>query len=189
MAIVTNLDVLAEWAKENICSKVLLKAPDDDANDENYAFKLVHPEAFTLYVPSKDVSLTYPTPSICVQLLGGADKQNRGSMDVRFCFAVWNPGQHLDDLVNGETTEKDYFKLNNDGWRDLWNFIDVALSVVESTETIKTMRIVKEKDIEYGLFKDNNGVILDYFPYWHGWVRFSVEYGIIRNRKQVDEFL
>ena len=76
MSIVDNLDKVAKWARENICTKVKLKLPDDDRNDGSYTVQLVSPEAFVLYVPTRDrmpPKVTAPIPSICVQLMEGKE--------------------------------------------------------------------------------------------------------------------
>ena len=45
------LDIVTDWARENICSKLLLKAPPDDDADPTgagYDYKRVNPGAFAM---------------------------------------------------------------------------------------------------------------------------------------------
>lgn len=75
--ITTTIQSLADWLKQNVCSKVQLKVPDDYANDEGYSVKLVHPAAFPLYVPAKDrlpPKVPAPVPAVCVQMAETTDK-------------------------------------------------------------------------------------------------------------------
>lgn len=203
MSVVNNLDKLAEWADVNICQQVELKLPDDDATDATYPYKLVKPSAFVMYLPTKDrlpPNTAAPIPSLCVQIIEGTDLKNNGSVKVRFSFSAWNPGDHGKDIFvpnpasPGSYTQwnteeaRAYFKRTSDGWRDVWNFVDVALRAVESTNTIDCIRIAHEKGVSFGPFAEQ-GSVVDYYPYWYAWVSFTVEYGIIRDHKQYQDFL
>lgn len=203
MSIVHNLDVITKWAHDNICNKVKLKLPDDNAVDASYDYKLVTPAAFSLLLPSKDrmpPDVEAPIPSLCVQMTEGTDLKNSGTMKLRFGFSAWSPGIHGKDMfIPKEATPGIYeqwdtdearahFRDDNRGWRDIWNFVDVALRELESTETIDCLRIVKEDGISFGPFAEKE-VVPDFYPYWFAWVSFTVSYGITRNNPQVDKFL
>lgn len=48
------IEGITDWVQEAICGKIELKVPDDNANDDGYNIKRVHPAAFPLYLPAKD---------------------------------------------------------------------------------------------------------------------------------------
>lgn len=208
MSIVNNLDKVAKWAQENICSKVKLKLPDDDRNDGSYSVQLVSPEAFVLYVPTKDrlpPKATAPIPSICVQLLEGNDdmSSSTGQMKMRFSLSAWNPGTHMagEVLVPYRDEEgnlrykqwtsdgsKEKFKRNAEGWRDVWSFADTVIRELENAEYIEGLRLVKEEGITYGPYQED-GTFTDFYPYWFAWVGFTLEYGLNRTAKAYHSFL
>lgn len=200
MSIVKNLDDIVEWCKVSICEKVNLKLPDDDVNDAGYEPKYVNPAAFVLYVPAKDrlpPNVAAPIPSLCVQLMEGKDELIGRSrrLSVRLCLSAWNPGEHGGDIfiphedasqVGGfyyrrwDTPEAaEHYKRSAEGWRDVWNFTDTALSTVYNAEYLAGMRIVKELGVTYGPFLEE-GAIWDYYPYWHSWIAFTLECGIVQ---------
>jgi len=192
MSIVNNIELIVGWAEKEICSRVKLKLPDDDraghtgADDGNYEYKLVSPSAFALFVPTKDrlpPKAAAPIPSICVQIVEGKDLPQSGTTKIRLGFAVWNPGLHR------PAHDHPKYERSGDGWRDAWNFVDVAIREISSTEVIGDMlRVVKEDGIAYGPFTEQDA-ISDYYPYWFAWVEFSVAYGINRNNPAIQQFL
>lgn len=78
--------------------------------------------------------------------------------------------------VNKETEQT--YARNMDGWRDAFNFVDLLLRELEGTEYIEGHRLVKESGIKYGLFTED-GNIWDYYPYWHTWITFTLEAGVV----------
>lgn len=75
------------------------------------------------------------------------------------------------------TGTADSYQRNMDGWRDSFNFLDLTLESLRAAEYIGGMRISMEDGIKYGLFSED-GVIWDYYPYWHNWITFSMEMGL-----------
>ena len=135
-----------------------------------------------------------PIPSVCVQLVQGEDNltQSSRSIKIRLCFSAWDPGYHRSDIfapkVDGSGTyiQKHneeatvFFEKNGEGWRDAWNFVDVALRKIESAESIGGLRVVKEDKIKFGLFTEQDS-IPDFYPYWFAWIELEVEEVILRN--------
>lgn len=198
MTLVQSVDKVVEWLNESVCPRIELKLPDDNKNDTGYDVEFVHPAAFPLYVPGKDrlpPSIPAPIPSVCVQLMEGRDDLQSGKrqLDVRLCLACWNPGEHGAEVlhnrenvnalggntyysVTGQAAQK--YARNMDGWRDSFNFADLVLSELEGTEYIAGHRLVKESGIKFGLFTED-GNIWDYYPYWHNWITFTLEAGVV----------
>lgn len=197
MTLLQSIDKVVAWLEANVCSHILLKLPDDDANDADYGVKYVNPAAFPLYVPGKDrlpPSVAAPIPSVCVQLMEGEDNlpEKKRQLQLRLCLACWNPGEHGDELYHprenasatagvsyyrdAKTTAQKYVR-NMDGWKDSFNFADLVLRELEGTEYIEGLRLVKESGVKFGLFTED-GNIWDYYPYWHSWITFTLEAGV-----------
>lgn len=208
MTVVGILDTLTEWARENICKKVLLKVPPDDetaATDAGYEYKRVNPAAFALYVPAKDKlppSVLSPFPSVCVRFVEGSDTlaAGRRSIGIELCFSSWDPGTHGKDVLipnredymeprewSGPEAEA-YFRRHGEGWRDVWNMIDIALREIEIVTNIDGILIDRSVPVKYGPLREQEA-IPDYYPFWFAWVSFTVSCPITRPIQGVDELL
>ncbi|WP_455619638.1 hypothetical protein [Eisenbergiella sp.] len=198
MTLVQSIDKVVKWLSEKVCSQITLKLPDDDRNDANYDVKFVNPAAFPLYVPGKDrlpPSVPAPIPSVCVQLMEGSDDllKSKRQLQLRLCLSCWNTGEHGGEIfqphkspaaiggvsyyfTTGEAAKT--YTRNMEGWRDSFNFADLVLRELENTEYIDGHRIVKEAGIKFGPFTEE-GNIWDYYPYWHNWISFTLEAGVV----------
>ena len=198
MTLVQSIDKVVNWLRESVCPQITLKLPDDYKNDESYDVEFVTPAAFPLYVPGKDrlpPSVPAPIPSVCVQLMEGSDDllQKKRQLQIRLCLACWNPGEHGAEMLiprknpaapggfsyyraTGETAKT--YARNMEGWRDLFNFADLVLRELEGMEYIDGHRLVKEAGIKFGVFTED-GNIWDYYPYWHNWISFTLEAGVV----------
>jgi len=155
MTIVSNLDVIKKWLEDNICSGIEFKRPDDESPIDKYNYELITPSVFVHYLPSKNFPNTAPSiPSICVQLEGGSDDliSKTGELNVRLGFSTWNPGQHTKD---GQKTK---ISLNAEGWRDAWNFVDLALQKIENSEFIGGLRLVKENPVNFAPIPEQENI-------------------------------
>ena len=47
-----NLELIADWLKENVCPHLQYKRPNDDNNDGTYNYQLVNPDVHIMYIPS-----------------------------------------------------------------------------------------------------------------------------------------
>lgn len=196
MSVVHLIDTITEWARQTVCEHVQLKVPPDNGepNDGTYAFELATPAAFPLYVPSSEKlppSIRSTTPSLCVRFLQGEDdqKESSGSIEIQFVFSTWDPGVHSKDQFqpNGDGTFKrgansqTHFQRSLDGWRDAWNFVDIARRAVESTVIIgNEYTIDKVAPVKFGPMVEQD-TITDYYPFWFAWLSFKVNYNLRRN--------
>lgn len=211
MTLIKILDGIREWCETEICPKVKLKLPNDNNNGVGYEYRLVNPAAFVLSVPAKDrlpPRVPAPVPSVCVQLMEGTDSliEKTRQLKIRLCLSAWNPGEHGGDIfiphknetqlggfhyrqwVGGEAAE--HYERNAEGWRDLYNFADTALMCVHNAEHLAGTRIVKSAGITYGPFTDDDGAIWEAYPYWHSWILFTLECGVVqRTPPEYAEFL
>lgn len=196
MSVVHILDTLSEWAKVNICDKVSLKAPppNEMPDDSAYDYKLVNPSVFTLYVPTSEKlppNIHSPFPSLCVRFMEGENglSSGKGFINVQFVFSAWDPGTHGKDRLAFISVKNNIwqdnggaetFERNGDGWRDVWNFVDVALRAVESVTNIGGYVIDHQTPIKFGPLGEQES-IPDFYPFWFAWISFRVNYPLMRN--------
>lgn len=203
MTIVKSIDSIVEWLSENVCSQIAFKLPQDDCNDEGCDVRYVNPASFPLYVPGKEKlppSVEAPVPSVCVQLMEGQDDllEKTRQLQIRLCLACWNPGRHENEVFcprkksnaplgysyyRSEDVKQMYIR-SMDGWKDVFNFVDLTLQKLESAEYIAGHRLVKESGIRYGVFTEE-GTVWDYYPYWHSWIGFTLEVGTTPKTPQI----
>ena len=205
MSVVHLIDTLTTWAQQNVCDKITLKVPpanEGEAVDGGYPYKTANPTAFPMYVPTSDKlppNILSPFPSLCVQFVGGEDalEDGTGFVDVRFTFAAWNPGTHGKDMIvpttpDGSSWEVSgadtHFQRNADGWRDVWNFVDLARGAVENVTAIGGYAIDRTTPIKFGPMTEQEA-IADLYPFWVAWLQFRMNYKIVRNIENLKEFL
>lgn len=203
MSVVHIIDTLTDWARDHICNEIQLKVPpeNDDPMDSEYEYQLANPTAFPMYIPAGDKlpkGVLHDHPSLCVRFMSAQDDMSarEGGMDVQIVFCVWDPGQHSEDVFqpNGdgsfrrqEAAETE-FERNGAGWRDVWNFVDLAVRKLESVDSIGGCTIDKSTPFEYGPEKVDEA-IADFYPYWYATLSFRVTYPLMRNNEEYDQYL
>lgn len=192
MSIVKILDDVTKWAKENICSKIELKVPPKNSEpiDFDYKYQKANPVAFTMYVPAEDKlpkNIPSAFPSLCVRFMEGEDdlRSMKGTLGIQLLMSVWNPGTYREDFISEQPDEKQ-FERNGEGWRDIWNFTDLAVQAVESTTNICGYEIDRSVPVKFGPLTEQEA-IPDYYPFWFAWVTFQLTYPLMRNIDEVQE--
>ena len=206
MSTVRIVDTVTEWSQINICDQIKLKQPPMDENapdDSGYDYKLVTPAAFPMYVPSSEKlppKVHSPIPSLCVRILNGdrSMASGEGGVNIQLCFSAWNPGTHGRDnfVANAdgsysqvsEAEAKRQFKRTGEGWRDVWNFVDIALRALENTTAIGGYLIDPSTPIEFGPLTEQES-IPDFYPFWFAWVSFRIVHPLKRNVQDFKNFL
>lgn len=205
MSVVHIIDTLTEWARENVCNKIKLKVPPLDGafDDAGYQYKLVNPAAFGMYLPTSEKlppNIHNPFPSVCVGFSKGQDvlAENAASLNVQLSFATWDTGIHGKDIYGKinyneyqqwSGTEADaYFRRSGEGWRDAWNFVDIALRELESLTHIGGYVIDRSTPIEFGPLAEQEG-IPNLYPFWFAWISFRIKYSIVRNDEKIQQYL
>ena len=205
MSIVKILDDVTAWAKRNICSKIVLKVPpaNGEANDHDYDYKTANPVAFTMYVPTEDKlpkNIPSAFPSLCVRFIEGENNLSnmKGTIGIQFLLSVWNPGTHSEDVYVSQQGDPfnwvadlsagEQFERNGNGWRDIWNFTDIAVQAVESVTNISGYEIDRSVPVKFGPLTEQEAVP-DYYPFWFSWVTFQLTYPLLRKIENVQEFL
>lgn len=206
MSVVRVIDTLTEWARANICDHIVLKQPPEDleaATDEGYEYTLVNPAAFGMYVPTSEKlppNIHSPFPSLCVRFTEGQDEpaSMSGAVYVQFCFSTWDTGIHGEDIYipdgssefkrwSGKEADK-FFQRSGEGWRDAWNFVDIALRAIESVTNIGGFVIDPSTPIRFGPLTEQEA-IPDLYPTWFAWVSFRVQYPLVRNVQDYQDLL
>ena len=204
MSVVHLIDTVTAWARQNISEQVRLKMPPEnvEANDAGYDYKLVTPATFALYTPTSDKlppRVQSPFPSLCVRILSGEDDlaSGSGTAEVQFCFSAWDPGLHDQDYfwpvkdqpgVWHQGNGSEDFTRGGEGWRDAWNFVDVALRALESVTEIGGYTIDRSQPIKYGPLTEQES-IPDFYPFWFAWASFKITYPLVRNVEDYQKFL
>ena len=182
MSIVKILDDVTAWAEKNICARIMLKVPpaNGEPNDYDYDYRVANPVAFTMYVPTEDKlprNIPSAFPSLCVRFLEGADDLTSmtGTIGIQFLLSTWNPGKHTEDsfvvhpfdpfVWQKDSAAENAFERNGDGWRDVWNFTDLAVSAVESVTNISGYEIDRTTAVKFGPLTEQEAVS-DFYPFW-----------------------
>lgn len=203
MSVVHVIDTLTDWAQKNICNQILLKAAPDNSeeNAERYDYELVNPTAFAMFVPTAEKlppKVRSNTPSLCVRFVKGGNNlsSGEGSLNVQFFFSAWDPGIHSEDMFHPvgdgtfarqEPNDKE-FTYTGTGWRDVWNFVDLALRKLGSQTNIDGVTIDRSTPIEFGPLTEQEA-IPDFYPFWFAWISFRVTYPFRRNDPEIENFL
>lgn len=174
MLLIDQLEQVTEWLQDNVCNKIHMYEPTDKIGNE--IPKTVHPTAYTMFIPSKDMLKEQKKiPALCVQLDEGSDDlpNKECNLNLVILFAVWNPGEYV--------THGDEVKLieNTDGWKDVFRFIDKVQRELEKTVYIAGMRLDKQVPTRYSLYKTKEGIV-DAWPYWYGEMRFTLKAGMAK---------
>ncbi len=183
MTVINILDEVRDWLENEICENFTFKKDPgkEEAIDASYTHELVTPKAFTLYPPFDE-----KFPSVTVQFSNGIQSKfdKGGELKLRFLFATWNPGLHfIND--NGEAD----FIVNQEGWRDVWNFIDYTLRKVTNTNSISPqIRIKHEDKIAFGPMTENE-TIPNYYPYWCAWIEFTIQYTVNSTNEDITNLI
>lgn len=195
--IVGTLDKVTEWLDENVCEGYALKLAPHGQQTGNYPYKLVRPSVYTLYEPASDnrpPSQRPLCPCICVQLKDGAEEYqgNRQTLNLRLSMTTFDPGIHGQDwlypycdIATRQTRyrrgEAGSFLYSEDGWRDVWNFVDRTVRAIENAGSIAGLPIDQSTPVSFGPFTYQDETP-DLYPYWLAWVDVSVQSLAIRNR-------
>lgn len=183
------IDSLTEWVQINLCDGVELLKPS--SNNMPNAYEIVNPNAFALFVPTKDQlppDIDYQMPSICVQLKEGADNMESGvrSLNIRLAFSTYRPGHFIEEEEEGEKVVK--FVKDAEGWKDLWLWISKSVNKIQTEMYIEGARISKKTPVRYGHFQVDEGLVGDY-PNWFAWIEFTIDCGISSKSNNYNNYL
>jgi len=154
------LDKIRDWLNSNVCNQIKLKKPSD--NDVTH-FELVNPVAYSVYYPAQKPNEDVGVPSISVIFEEGTDDRETYTLSIRLIFCVYSPGFHSPE---GE------FTPDNEGWRDLLNFMDRTKAAILRSQNLNGIT-VKTPLTQALSFPEEQTPSLD--PYYFGYVTFDVD--------------
>lgn len=172
---------LKKWVEEKFCTPVKLKLPAEENTDHTYNYKLVTPAAFVMFTPRENQlppGAEDNAPSVTVEWLSDDEKpqEHKTTANIRLKLALWNPGLHTKDVINPKK-EEITFTRDALGWQDMINWIDLIKRELRNNDIICNKYRVKLEDGLKSGFVSEQGTILDFWPYYFGYVEFTVEYG------------
>lgn len=171
---------LKEWAEEKLCD-IKFKQQAEINTDSTYSYNLVKPAVFTQFLPDTDrlpdgVNDIFP----CMLLQWDNDEkkpmENKATCTIRLDLAIWNPGTHAPDIIGGDPSKVEAFKRNGEGWQDIVNWIDRITRELCNNDIIKGKYRIRHEDGLRSGRMDEQGTIYDYYPFYLGFVEFSIEY-------------
>lgn len=201
------LNTLKKWAEARLCS-IELKEPDDNAAGNGYKYKLVQPKVFCLFVPTPEKMQPddKAVPALCILLNPPEKKNGIATAAVQLRLSTWDPGNHAGDYLTGKgylqagdvkkqifdgDEDEKKFKYDAEGWRGLYSWIDKITAEIKKNPIIcEKIRIKTEESVRAGAYgMDGNGQVLDFYPYFHGLIDFSIEYGYNTGSREIDNLL
>ena len=187
MTVQILINDLKKWAEEKICN-IQFKRPSDKNTDQTYDYKLVKPAVFAMFVPTEDrlpAGVEDIFPSVCIQWTDDDERpqEHKGSAKIRLQLGLWNPGLHAEDILADYTAKEGElakptpgFTRDAEGWGDLINWIDLIKRELRNNDFIcGKYRIKLEDGVQSGPASEQ-GTILDFYPYYFGYVEFAIEY-------------
>ena len=124
--------------------------------------------------------------------------KNTGTIGIQLLLSVWSPGTYGSDSLTVspdnpfqwlmQQNAKKTFQRDGEGWRDVWNFTDIAVRAVESTAHISGYEIDRSVPVKYGPLTEQEA-IPDFYPFWFTWVTFQLTYPLQRNDENIQQFL
>lgn len=161
------LQEIQKFLKENVCSEIKLKKPNDENVDE---FELINPNSFIMNFPPKGYlpeGIETTIPCVIVTFEEGTDNNTSAEINIRLIFVIYNPGLHKASNNNIVEAVPD-----GNGWIDLINFIDKTRAEIKKNQIINGLAITYP--IKWSVYeKEQQTPELD--PYFYGWVTFGVK--------------
>lgn len=179
-----------------------------------YVFSLYAPTGKT---KPPDVKATVPSICVQI-VDGADEVFTRDrTMKLRLSFSAWDPGIHPQDVYlpadgsggfgaayirggddepshgaqvhsGGEKKRAHNVTLTHTGWRDVWNFVDVALRAIETARSIAGYVLDPKTPIRWGVY-DEDGAIADYYPFWFAWAELAVKQEVIVPEPSINDLL
>lgn len=183
MTLISALEEVRDWFQYNVCDEFTFKRPPmgNEFDAEEYSYELVTPTAYIMYPPNN-----CKVPSVTIQFGDGSISKfnDRGELRLRFLIATWSPGLHYLDRGNVPN-----FQVDNEGWRDVWNFVDLAIRKLMNTNNIsERVRIKHEDSITFSPVQEQD-VIASYYPHWCGWLQVTIQYGVVSTQEDITQLL
>lgn len=205
----TTIDAILsvkEFLEKKVCPKIELLVPNTK-DGKNYMEKYANPNVFAFFEPENGrlpKGVEYSTPNIIVQMTQGADNLAtlEKRIDIVLAFSTWRPGEYrqMNDMnfekieveesgVKIEFSGKKDSTLvrNEDGWQDVYNLMELTKKEIVSEGKIGEFAL-DPTEIKYGPYS-KDGALVDFYPYYHLWMSFTLTSIPTPMARDIDELL
>lgn len=205
MNVVDAIKSVQKFLEDNVvCNVSYLKPSKKDGKD--YDFQYVNPTVWPMYLPSDDRSggeISSPSVIVKFQKTSEEIEKLQSNIIIQLEFNIWRPGSYIEEskpeqkgiTVTSTGASVEYqenviknFQRDASGWVDLWGFIDYTKSILFEKGLIGNYQLDLHQKIESGPFTQD-GAIVDFHPYYFGWLTFGLKSLSTPISKDIDEFL
>lgn len=179
MSTMTILQSLETFLKEKVVPTIKLQKANDNDIEE---YTLVNPSVHIGWLPPKGYlpeGMEAAIPCLVVGL-DDATKDSEADFSIRISAAVYSPGLHKPNEV--DDTKLDYYP-DFKGYHDLLNLIDRTVFHLERNVIIDR-KATLEGPIKWGMYPDQQP-----YPYWYGWITFSLRKNAAQSAGLYNNFL
>lgn len=177
--IAESVEAVASWLEERVCPRIALKRPAPGRDFDTAPPEWATPAVYRMFLPPVTDPATSERRSLhpSITVMATCDERPaEASSRLAFTLAIgtWNPGTHA-----AESADPDAPALAGagDGWRD---GLDAAELVVREIRRSPVIGGVLAVDLSPGIQIgpwDENGALVDFYPYYYTKVAFSATAG------------
>lgn len=162
MSTISILESLKNFCKEKVTKNIKLQKPDNNVNN----YELVNPAVHIGWIPPKGFlpeELDVAIPCLIVGLDEASDDSMDATYNIRISAVVYSPGLHQPDK-----TGKIIYQPDFQGYRDLVNLIDKTIAQLKKHRTVCEYASIQDP-IKWGMYSQEQP-----YPFWYGWITFTV---------------
>lgn len=162
MSTVSILSALQKFCEEKVITNIKLQKHDDNVNN----YELVNPAVHIGWIPPKGflpAEMETAIPCLIVGLDEASDDSKDAEYKIRISAVVYSPGLHKPEGADKVTYSPDF-----QGYRDLLNLIDRTVAELKKNRIVKNYGTIQDP-IKWGMYINEQP-----YPYWYGWITFTV---------------
>lgn len=162
MSTIAILEALQAFLQDKVTPTIKLQKPNDN-NVKDYT--LVNPAVHIGWIPPKGYlpeGMESAIPCLIVGMDDGSQDAQSNDLNIRISAAVYSPGLHAPDAVGAITYTPDF-----QGYQDLLNLMDRTLAKLTENRVVNGVSI--QDPIKWGMYQSEQP-----YPYWYGWITFTV---------------
>ena len=205
MNVVDTITQVKKFLETEVCCNLTYLKPSK-LDGKDYNFQYVNPVVWPMYLPTDDrTGGEISSPSVVVKFQKTSEELEKlqTNIIIQLEFSIWRPGSYIEETkpeqqgitVTSSGASVEYrenvikkFQRDASGWKDLWGFIDYTKSVILEKGLIGNYQLDLNQKIESGPFTQD-GAIVDFHPYYFGWLTFGLKSLSTPISKDIDEFL
>lgn len=161
MSTVSVLEALQGFLQTKVSPGIKLQKAE---NNKVMEYELVNPAVHVGWVPPAGYlpeGMESAIPCLVVGMDEGSDDGQDGQLNIRIAAAVYSPGLH--EPSGGGLKYTPDMK----GYNDLLNLIDRTMAELTKNLIIKDAGEI-QRPVKWGMYQEQP------YPYWYGWITFSV---------------